>query len=470
METDGVFEAFLGRVKDRLETGWLDLVHGGLYVAQGAPDHEGHYRDGVWRNWTDSYGVRPAAYHLPATEADLREIVAKAVKLRVVGGGHTFNDSPLSDDTIISLDDYDSVLRIDPDAGTIRVQAGIRLRDLNRVLRDHGLGLPVLGSTDAQSIAGLVATDLHGTGRDHGFLSEQILALRVIAHDGTVRDVRPGDPLFHAVIGGLGTCGVVAEVELQAVQAFNLEKSTRMMDRAATEDEVDAVLQANDHVSFYYIGGADEGESFRMHCWRHTDAAVTPDWEKIKTRAELADFAISAFLPGIAAALADMDEDAWLSDVLAPDQRLVLPGSHGFGRKLFYRHDEIEFGVPFPAWRACVAEILALLRARSFFSVVEVRFTPDASRALLGPGVGRRTAYIELATPMSQQTDAVYAEAEDILRAYGGQPHLGKKTTFTAGEMRETYGERYVTFARLRGEQDPGGKFLNAFTERVLGT
>ncbi len=469
VEPDSIFEAFLGRLKDRVETGWLDLLHGGLYAATGAPDHEGHYRDGVWRNWTDSYAVRPAAYHLPATEAELRAIVAGADKLRVVGGGHTFNDSPLSEHTLVSLDAYDGVLHVDPEARAIRVQAGIRLRDLNRVLREHGLGLPVLGSTDAQSIAGLVATDLHGTGRDHGFLSEQILGLRVIAHDGTARDLRPGDPLFHAVIGGLGTCGVVAEVELQAVPAFNLEKTTQMMDRAATEDELEALLQAYDHVSVYYMGGAAESESFRVHCWRHTDEDVTPGWEKHKTRAELSDFAISAFLPGIALAVADMDEDAWLSDVLAPDQRLIMPGSHGFGRKLFYRHDEIEFGVPFPAWRACVAEVMALLAARDFFSIVEVRFTPDTSRALLGPGVGRRTAYIELATPMSQQTEAVYAEVEDIFRAHGGQPHLGKKTRFTTRQMRETFGERFETFARLRAEQDPGGKFLNPFTARVLG-
>lgn len=458
----------LDRIRAGVETAALNLVHGGLYVATGAPEHEGRYRDGAWCNWTDSYEVRPARYLRPTTEADLRDAVVSAKKVRVVGGGHTFNDSPLCDDVLISLDDYAAVLRVDREARRVRVQGGLRLRDLNKVLEQHGLGMPVLGSTDAQSIAGLVATDLHGTGRDHGFLSEQVRELRVIAHDGSTRDVRRGDPLFHAVLGGLGACGVVAEVELEVVDAFHLEKSTTMMDRAATEADIDALLAANDHVSFYYMGGADEGESFRVHRWRHTSAPTTPHWEKLKTRAELSDFAISAFLPGIAQRVADLDEDAWLSDALAPDQVLVMPGSQGFGRKLFYRHDEIEHGVPFACWRACVAEVLELLRARRFFSVVEVRFTPDTSQGLLGPGVGRRTAYIELATPMSQDTAEVYAAVEDIFREYGGQPHLGKKTNFTAAQMRETFGERFVAFQRTRAEQDPGGKFLNAFTSRVF--
>ena len=65
-----------------------------------------------------------------------------------------------------------------------RVQAGVRLRDLNKSLWSAGLALPVLGSTDAQSLGGLIASDLHGTGRDHGFLSEQVLALTVLVGVG----------------------------------------------------------------------------------------------------------------------------------------------------------------------------------------------------------------------------------------------------------------------------------------------
>ncbi len=469
-ETTGVRGLF-ARLRERVSTNVFDLVHGGLFLATGAADHEGHFDNGVWRNWTANYEVQPNAYVLPNSEQELAQTIAGAKHLRVVGGGHTFNDSPLSPDTLVSLDAYDGVLSIDREAKTARVQAGIRLRDLNKALWEQGLGLPVLGSTDAQSLAGLIATDLHGTGREHGFLSEQVVAMRVLAHDGSSKTVRAGDPLFHAVLGGLGTCGVVAEVELQLVDKFNLVKTTLMVDRAATEAVVEEHLADNDHLSFYYIGGGggDGAESIRMHCWNHTAEAVTDNWQKLKARAELSDFAISAYIPGVAQLIADMDEDTALSNLLAPDHRLVMPGSQGFGRKLFYRHDEIEFGVPFAAWQACVGEIMQLLHRREFFSVVEVRFTPDKSQALLGPGVGRRTAYIELATPLSQSTTEVYAAAEDIFRAHGGQPHLGKKTNISAQQMLETYGDRYTRFQAIRAEQDPNGKFLNAFATRVFG-
>ncbi|NJK32114.1 MAG: hypothetical protein HC927_06690, partial [Deltaproteobacteria bacterium] len=319
------------------------------------------------------------------------------------------------------------------------------------------------------SIAGLIATDLHGSGREHGFLSEQVLSLRIVAADGSVASVGRGDPLFHAAFGALGCCGVVCEVELELVPAFNLEKTTAMVDRAASEAELAELLRANDHVSFYYVGGADESESVRVHQWNHTDAPVSEGWEKLKTRAELSDFAISAFMPWAAELIADIDEDSWLSNVLAPDHRLIMPGSQGFGRKLFYRHDEIEYGVPLAVWRECLTKVMEFLRCEDYFSIVEVRFTPNRSQALLGPGVGRETAYIELATPLSQERDRVYAKVEEIFWAFGGQPHLGKKTNVTGQRMLEIYGERYAEFQALRARQDPGGKFLNPFTQRVFG-
>lgn len=460
--------SFLDRLKLRLATNLFDAVHGLRYLATGSARHEGHFDHGEWRNWSDSYRVRPAQYSRPGTIDDAARIVAQSGKLRVVGGGHSFNDSPLCEDTLLSLDRLNRIIEVDPASRRVRVEAGIRLRDLNAALWSHGLGLPVLGSTDTQSIGGLIATDLHGTGRDFGFLSERVRSLKVIAANGEVRSVAAGDPLFHAAFGAIGVCGPVVEAEIEAVPSFHLAKTTEMVDRIATENEIEAVLARNEHVSFYYVSGDTDSETVRMHAWNRTADPVTEDWEDKKTLSELTDFGISAFAPPIAELLAAIDEDSLVSNLLAPDHRIVMPGSVGFGRRLFYRHDEIEYGVPFDQWRACVSEVMEMLNRRDYFSVVEVRFTPDKSQALLGPGVGRRTAYIELATPLSQPVEEVYAEAERIFLAHGGQPHLGKKTSVTGNDMARIFGQRFDQFLAVKQRQDPDGKFSNPFTARVF--
>jgi L-gulonolactone oxidase len=451
----------------QLETHAFDLARGGMYVTTGAAGHEGHFVRGEWRSWTGAHRVRPAQICRPRTEEELCAAVAGAERLRVVGGGHSFNSSPLCAHTLLSLDACDRLLHVDSAARLVRVQAGIRLRDLNRALAGLGLALPVMGSTDAQSLGGLIATDLHGTGRDRGFLSEQLRSLRIIDADGVARTARPGDPLFHAACGGLGACGVVCEVELALVPDGNLRKTAALVDRAGTEQALAQVLAAHEHISFYYVGGTD-GQALRQHSWDRVAAPPTEGWLTKQVGAELKDFALSAFVPGLAEGLVNLDEDHWLSDLAAPDSAVVLPAGRAFGRRLFYRHDEIEHGLPMDAYLPALRAVLDLLARRDFFSIVETRFTPDTSQGLLGPGAGRPTAYIELATPMSQDRGAVYPEVEAILRDHGGQPHLGKATGATAADLLAAHGERFRRFQAVREAQDPQGKFLNGFTQRVF--
>src|SRR5690606_25378571 len=92
-QTTGVRGLF-DRLGDRVRNRVFDLVHGGLFVATGSPNHEGHEHDGAWHNWTADYQARPQHFRYPASEEQLCELIADAERLvRVVGGGHSFNDS-----------------------------------------------------------------------------------------------------------------------------------------------------------------------------------------------------------------------------------------------------------------------------------------------------------------------------------------------------------------------------------------
>jgi L-gulonolactone oxidase len=97
-----------------------------------------------------------------------------------------------------------------------------------------------------------------------------------------------------------------------------------------------------------------------------------------------------------------------------------------------------------------------------------VRFTPDTSRSLIGPGVGRRTAWVELATPLSLEHREAFVEAEAILLDHGGRPHPGKKTMCTAEDLRARHGERFERFDRVRREVDPEGRLLNPLARRLF--
>jgi FAD/FMN-containing dehydrogenase len=89
---------------------------------------------------------------------------------------------------------------------------------------------------------------------------------------------------------------------------------------------------------------------------------------------------------------------------------------------------------------------------------------------LLGPGTGRRTAYLEITPSMSRPTDAMFARVERIILKHAGRPHLGKKVFVTRAELEGMYPpEIWNRFQSARRSQDPAGKFLNGFTTRLLG-
>jgi L-gulonolactone oxidase len=465
----------LDRVARWLKTWALNTLNSAVYLLSlgKVTWHEGIYDwRHRWRNWNRAFTCRPGRYVRPTSEAEICQVVREASKLRIGGGGHTFNASPLTDHTLLSLDAYNRVLDVNPSTKIARVQSGIRLRDLMQQLEQHHLDLPLLGSADAQSLAGLVATDLHGTGREHGFLSEQIRAVRVVNARGEAATFRPGQPEFHAVFGALGCCGVVIELEIACVPAYNLEKSIQIVRRDWAEKNIEQLLNDHHHVSFYYLGGADV-TNVRMNVWDQTDQPPKRWYPWHDLYAELVDMLFSGYLIGLARTVkaARMAERVgeFFFRLTMDGRKTVYPSSIGFRRKLYYNHDEMEYGVPFEGYQACLNEVLQMLDRHKHVSVVEVRFTPDCSQGLLGPGVGRRTCYIELAPSLSRDPAPIFAEAEAIFLRYHGQLHLGKATQATAATLQAMFGQRFTQFQAVRRQQDSTGKFTNPFTERLYG-
>ncbi len=449
--------------------------------------HVGYYKNGTWTNWSRAYRGRPRQFAEPTTEEKISRLVAGAEKVRVVGAGHSFNAAPLCDDLMLSLDRYKDVISLHdhpdrPGWKVADVQAGIRLRDLNRFLARHELALPIGGSTNFQSIGGLISTDLHGTGRDWGFLSESLLSLRIVDAQGKVATFRPGQDVFHAAIGGAGTCGVIIGAEIAVEPAYNLSKAVRVVRRRWADANLDALLEENTHVSFYYFGGMSQSlhqdrafsmRLVRMNKWNRTIDLPTRGGPIFKGVGEFVDMVFSGYLIGLARLLNRTDVLAGLGMSLyaltVNHRTVVYPARKGFARQLFFRHDEIEYGLPRENLGPCLDETYALLRTHRFPTIIEVRFTPDQSQALLGPGVGRSTAYIELAPSLSRDSDVVFRQFEEIALRHGGQPHLGKKLYVDREQMDQIYGTKAMQrFRDARQSQDPSGKFLNDFTERVL--
>jgi len=171
-------------------------------------------------------GSVPAIVRQPQTVEEVAETLREAARSgwAVVpwgSGAHQgIGHAPTRYDLALDLIRLSRVLRHRPANLTIRVEAGIRLADLNAMLAEHGQWLPLdppFGNR--ATIGGILATGLSGPLRArYGSARDLLIGIRVALADGTliqgggevVKNVAGYDlpKLFH---GALGTLGVIVE-------------------------------------------------------------------------------------------------------------------------------------------------------------------------------------------------------------------------------------------------------------------
>jgi L-gulono-1,4-lactone dehydrogenase len=435
---------------------------------------EGRVTGGIFRNWARRFEYQPKNFALPSTEAEIIDLIKHSKSVRLFGAGHSFNDGVVSDQTLISLDNYKGVVSEDLPNRRVTVRGGTRVRDVIEILRARGLAFSSLPSHDAQSIAGIISTDVHGTGRDWGFVSQLVYSIKVIDGKGDVYEVKPTDDLFRAAIGGVGAVGIISEVTVEAVPRFNVEQICVLEDLDWVEANLEQIIEDNDHMSLYIFPFA---KKCQINKWNIT----TQDKSFLGDIREFINISLDAFT------------SAWIGNLMAytgtlkkfsnfayrfkKKTDLVLESDKAFTRTIYHLHQEFEFTIPYTdAINECnkfleLFETMYLAEPKELpYTLLEVRFTPaNSTKALVGAGQGERRCWIDLICNDTHGFEKYYAASDQRIKQIKARPHLGKfGLNFDKPYMAELYGENFDKFVQLMNEHDPEGKFANALTKRLF--
>ena len=149
--------------------------------------------------------------------------------------------------------------QVNRDKRYVLCQAGITLNTLHAVLADHGLAMPNLGSISEQTIGGVITTATHGTGFDFPVLSMGVLSLVILLADGSrVRCSRTEhSDLFLASLCGLGSTGLILQVQLQVGPAFRLKEVQESHTFDDALRNMDMVARSAEHVRYWWFPQAD---------------------------------------------------------------------------------------------------------------------------------------------------------------------------------------------------------------------
>ena len=137
-----------------------------------------------FNNWAGNESCIAARYYQPETEEELVQAVIENSKIRLIGTGHSWSKICLTNSAMVNLDLYNKVVGLDKEKRLVRIQAGIKLWQLNEYLDQQGFALLNLGSISKQSAAGAISTGTHGTGIQYQVLGSQIESFTLIKADG----------------------------------------------------------------------------------------------------------------------------------------------------------------------------------------------------------------------------------------------------------------------------------------------
>lgn len=215
------------------------LIGAGLAAVPGLPkvfaaDHL------IVANVTQLYSVRVARIATPRSAADVAKALATWPGRVAVGGGRYSMGGQVAVEGGLHLDmrKLNQLVWLNVPQQQVRVQAGMRWRDLQALIDPHDLAVKTMQSYANFTVGGAVSVNAHGRYVGNGPVGHSVRSLQLVLADGKLVEAnrRQNQELFRAALGGYGAIGVVTEVELDLVPNERMERvvqSVRMEDYPA---------------------------------------------------------------------------------------------------------------------------------------------------------------------------------------------------------------------------------------------
>ena len=357
-----------------------------------------------------------------------------------------------------------------------------------------------LGSISEQSLAGAISTGTHGTGAKFGIISSQVLEMRIILADGSVRTLcrdNESKDMFLASLCSLGALGIISTITLQAEPAYNLAYEEFLITFTQLETNWDALINSAQLVRFWWFPYTETVLVWRAARTKRVATASTKSWwsEKfigyhlLEYLLYLSSF-MPSLLPKLNAYYAHKDHSMPTKDFKVEPFNDADPKCT-VGRHVDILNFDCLFKQHVTEW--CAPSRSALTALQSLKSKidqdsqepnggggrkihahfpVEIRFV-KGDDIWLSPAYGDGVfCYIGIIVyrPYGQEAvprQAYWTAYEDSMKSVDARPHWAKAFPLRYRELAKLY-PMFERFCQMRRQLDPNGLFMNEYTRRHL--
>ena len=386
----------------------------------------------TFANWsglrTSSPKIIRSITNLDEAKEAINFATERGMCIRTIGSKHSH--SPIlqnSGGMIITTDDLTGPITIDREKNTATIPAGMKLSSATKELWKQGYSFSNQGDVDVQSIAGLIATGVHGTGIKHPSISSLVKDVSIVTADKTLIQAAKTPDILEAARLNLGLLGIIVDVTFNVVPRFHLHEHHWKEKIEELIKKVDILVSENDHFEFF---------------WNPID-----DMAYAKT----------------------LNPHDGPTDSL-PDQKgqyvdwahIVFPSERN------ERHTEMEYSVPVEEGLACFQKIRSLILKgkHRIHWPIEYR-TVAADTGWISPSRNRNTATISIHQGIDKPHEPFFREAEKVLIDFEGRPHWGKRHYMTKENLASIYGEGWENFWQTQQKTDPDGLFVNTYMQNL---
>lgn len=453
-------------------------------------------------NYNQNVAIRNTGVVKPASLAALQQEIRSADKIRVIGRGHSFNETLQSDGKHIDMRSLNRS-EVSPDKKTVWVEAGAIMQDLKARLAGEGLSLNTAPMHQGVTVGGGLAMASHGTGMSASSFSDEVLEMEVLDANGTLHRITDPEELKVAR-AGLGVSGVVYRVKLGLRPDAPMVFDQKAVDPATLRKTFTQQARQHERLDAFYFPGDVRDGTPNGALLRTFDTATPQNSAGVKPMNKVKNFvqehvlgtvvADKMLATGVKIAQHTGKLGDWVNDTISKisvkgqgDQRFTLPTSEA--AHYFPGHVAVvtmEYSMPLENAEQVWDAIDQTIKDTGYVPEMAFYFRcmKGSDKTLLNPSGGRDSVIMESYQFHSKYGDdpskmspaqreemlksAAFMQAlEKKLVALGGRSHPGKifhvdqKSLYPPGTMEK--------FEAFRTKMDPGGKFLNEWAKGTLG-
>jgi FAD/FMN-containing dehydrogenase len=401
----------------------------------------------AWTNWAENqhFGVEQIAR--PTSEEELIEIAREAILERrpvgTAGSAHSFSPIVETSGLLLETRGVQGVLSADPTSARAEVLAGTTLAQLGRELWEAGLAMKNMGDVDAQTFVGAISTGTHGSGPQWSTLSSTVTGVRLLTGTGELIDIDEGRPdLLHAAQVSVGLLGVITRVTMEAMGAYRLRESNRVLPLSDVLDAWDDAPGAHRHYSLFWAPTNESAALYEL-------PPIPADHCYVKMLEELPVTSEADRVAPVEGPVGGRTGPAYLIYPDTPDDEASWI--------------ELEYMVDVRCGRDAFLAMRALMHHGfpEAISPIQVRWT-KGEPAFLSPHYGHHTCSLSVSGLKRHDWDRFLRAIDETLRPFHPRPHWGKMGYMDPAGFRAAYPE-LDRFLAIREELDPHGLFLNDF-------